>query len=253
MGNKWRKLKHNLLEARTHNHDTLATFGGAYSNHIYATAAAGQLFGFKTFGFIRGEEHSPLNPVLEFAASCKMKLFYIDREHYREKNLPKMEKFVLETCGRCYILPEGGSNALAVKGCEEIISEIKIDFDMICCAVGTGATFAGLVRSLKPGQKALGFSALKDGLFLKDEILKWLDASQAPSSWELNVDYHFGGYAKSQPQLYQFIQDFTARTNIPLDPVYTGKMMFGIYDLMKRQVLKRGSRVVAVHTGGYIS
>jgi 1-aminocyclopropane-1-carboxylate deaminase len=243
MGNKWRKLKYNLSFAREQGYDRLATFGGAYSNHIYATAAAGHIFGFKTFGFIRGEEHKPLNSVLEFATTCGMELTYIDRSAYRDKHSSGMESYVLERCGSCYILPEGGTNSLAVKGCEEIVQEISIDYDVMCCACGTGGTLAGLIRAISRPKIVLGFPALKNAEFLINDIRELVGpASEYSPQWS---------FAKSKPPLTAFMDKFTSRTGIPLDPIYTGKMLFGIYDLIERRLFKPGTRIVAIHTGGY--
>jgi 1-aminocyclopropane-1-carboxylate deaminase len=248
-GNKARKLKYNLLEARRQNHTRIATFGGAYSNHIRATALAGKLYGFQTFGFIRGEEERALNTVLQFAVACGMQLIPVDRSRYRDKSSAVMKQWIFDICGDCYLLPEGGTNALAVQGCAEIVPELDQDFDLICCAVGTGGTLAGIAQSLKPGQRAMGFSALKGGAFLRDDVTQWLEGAQ--SNWSICADYSFGGYAKTMPELLAFIADFTARTGVPLDPVYTGKMFFGIYDLIARGTFTRGTTIVAVHSGGY--
>ena len=255
MGNKARKLKYNLQAACTLGHTKLATFGGAYSNHIYATAAAGKIHGFDTFGFIRGEEHLPLNPVLAFATRGGMRLFYIDRDFYRQKNSAVMADYVRQRCGEVYVLPEGGSNALAVKGCMEIVPEIQTqlgsDCDVIAVAMGTGATLAGVIRSLKPTQRALGFSALKNGEFLKRDVVGWLDG-EIEADWSICSAYAGNGYAKTTPELLTFIDRFTQRTGIPLDPVYTGKMMFGLYDQIVRGDFARGATLVALHSGGYV-
>jgi len=255
-GNKWFKLKYNLEEAKRQGKTTLVTFGGAYSNHIVATAAAGKEFGFKTIGIIRGEElaspPTPLqkerggNPVLEFAKECGMELVFVSRKEYRNKSIPTLPDVTIDH----YILPEGGTNELAVKGCAEIIDLIDIPFDYICCAVGTGGTISGIISSLKTNQKAIGFSVLKGGEFLNAEIAKLLNGYLVSGEWALNSDYHFGGYAKKNAELLCFISEFRTKYNIPLDFVYTGKMMFGIFDLIKRDVFEKGKTIVAVHTGG---
>ena len=156
-GNKWYKLKFNIQEARNQGKDTLLTFGGAYSNHIYAVAAAGKIFNFKTIGIIRGEEHNPLNPTLSFAKGNGMKLYYLDRESYRKKNSPEICDKLTKKFGDFYLLPEGGTNRLAVKGCSEIIGKINLDYDYICCPCGTGGTLAGLITGLNGDKFALGF------------------------------------------------------------------------------------------------
>ncbi|MDG1849714.1 MAG: pyridoxal-phosphate dependent enzyme [Flavobacteriales bacterium] len=245
-GNKWRKLHYNLQYAKSINLKTLVTFGGAFSNHISATAAAGKEFGFKTIGVIRGEEYAPLNPTLHYAHSCGMELRYVDRSAYREKTTKHFEAKYLSDLEDYYLIPEGGTNTLAVKGCEEILSDVKFDFDVVCCACGTGGTVSGIINSLKPHQAALAFSSLKGANFLKDEIGKYVINSQ----WSLNLDYHFGGYAKVDRSLVDFINRFKLKHNISLDPVYTGKMMYGLWDLIENDYFRRGSTIIAIHTGG---
>ncbi len=243
-GNKCFKLKYNLEEARKQGKVKLATFGGAYSNHIISTAAAGKEFGFKTIGIIRGEELSETdNTVLQFAKDCGMELRFISREEYRTKNIST----IMHITGECYVLPEGGTNELAVKGCSEIIDLIDIPFDYVCSAVGTGGTIAGITSSLKVNQKAIGFPVLKGGEFLKNEIEKFLPLK---SNFELQTEYHFGGYAKKNEVLLNFISDFKSKHKIQLDFVYTGKMMFGVYDLIKKNYFQIGAKIVAIHTGG---
>ncbi len=251
-GNKWRKMKYNLEAAIQQNHDTLLTFGGAYSNHIYATAAAGKRLGFRTIGIIRGEAHKELNPTLQFASNCGMHLEYVDRATYRNKTETSFIKKLKNRYGRFYLLPEGGSSTLALRGCAEIIEEIDEDFDFICSACGTGGTLAGLISGLEPQHKAIGFSVLKGGDFLSDNIQNLLQQTNAKSStsWQIKTDYHFGGYAKTKPELWSFIEQFKKDFDIPLDGVYTGKMFYGLFDLIKKGYFPKGSRIIAVHTGG---
>jgi len=245
-GNKWRKLYYNIDAAKQKELNRLITFGGAYSNHIAATAAAGKEFGFKTLGFIRGEEQLPLNSTLSYAKDCGMEFRYLSRSDYRLKNDPAFLKSLLKNEKEYYLIPEGGTNKLAVKGCEEILTNLSIDFDYVCCACGTGGTISGLINSLKSSQKAIGFPALKGAHFLNEEIEKFTNNSQ----WELNLDYHFGGYAKAKPDLINFMNSFKAKHNITLDPVYTGKMLFGLWDLIEKDYFRAGSTIIAVHTGG---
>jgi len=251
-GNKWRKLKYNLIAAKEQGKNTLLTFGGAYSNHIAALAAAGKEYRFNTLGFIRGEEHLPLNPTLAFAAHCGMVLIYLNREAYRQKDSPEFLDSLRQQYPEAYILPEGGTNLLAVKGCTEIVNDINIPFDYIGCAVGTGGTLAGIIASLRGEKKVIGFPALKGGEFLSQDIQQLVKAytNREYSNWELQTQYHFGGYAKVKPELLQFIQDFKEQQHILLEPVYTGKMLFGIYDLIRQDYFKPGSRIIAIHTGG---
>lgn len=251
-GNKFRKLKYNLLAARGQNKDTLLTFGGAFSNHIAAVAAAGKIFGFKTIGIIRGDELAGdlsktflQNPTLQYAASKEMELKFISRDEYREKDNPLFIEGLLKEFGDFYLLPEGGTNSLAIKGCEEILDEKDAGFDFICCAVGTGGTISGIINASRPNQKVIGFPALK-GDFLKNEILKYT----SKTNWSLQQEYHFGGYGKINSALINFINDFQKKYHIPLDPVYTGKMFFGIFDLIQSSAFPQNSRILAIHTGG---
>ena len=246
-GNKLRKLKYNLLQAKADKNDTLLTFGGAFSNHVAAVAAAGKEFGFKTIGIIRGEElaGSELNPTLQFAKQEGMQLHFISRERYSNKSDPDFLKQLQNQFGLFYLLPEGGTNALAIRGCEEVLQPSDVDFDYICCAVGTGGTIAGIINRSAASQKILGFPALK-GDFLFDEIGKYA----VKSNWTLTGDYHFGGYGKVDETLIAFINEFNQQHSILFDPIYTGKMIFGVMDLMKQRYFAPGSKILAIHTGG---
>jgi 1-aminocyclopropane-1-carboxylate deaminase len=251
-GNKWRKLKYNLVSARKRGHQALLTFGGAYSNHIRATAAAGHLFGFTTIGVIRGEEHLPLNPSLDYAVRHGMQLTYLDRETYREKMSQEVVAMLHRQFGEFYLLPEGGSNADAVRGCAEIPGEIDRHFDLICCPCGTGGTLAGLARGLGTGERALGFSVLKGGgEFLTREVSRLQrEAFGAVSrNWSIECGFHFGGFAKRKPALDQFIADFDERHGLCLEWVYVAKMMYGIFALAEEGAFPAGTTIVALVTG----
>ena len=247
-GNKYRKLKYNLQKAQSENYKGILTFGGAFSNHIAATAAAGQALNIPTVGVIRGEELAlkiELNSTLNYAKSCGMHLEYVSRSDYKQKNDAAYLKLLLENFKNFYVIPEGGTNALAIKGCQEILSQEDLSFDIICCAVGTGGTIAGLINSSLPTQKIIGFPALKGG-FLNEDICKF--ATQ--SNWELWEAYHFGGYAKVDSKLITFMNDFKTTYKIPLDPVYTAKMMYGIFDAIQTGKIPKNAKVLAIHTGG---
>ncbi len=247
-GNKYRKLKYNLIEAKNKGSKTLLTFGGAYSNHIAAVASAGKTFGFETIGVIRGEELSDKehpNATLNFAKECGMQFKFVSREDYRNKTSKVFIDNLEKEFGTFYLIPEGGTNPLAIKGCEEILTDEDNDFDYICTAVGTGGTISGLINCSKPGQQVLGFSALK-GDFLQQDISKFV----TKANWEIIIDYHFGGYAKINEALISFINQFKSDHKIPLDPIYTGKMMFGIFDLIEKGFFPNESRILAIHTGG---
>ena len=247
-GNKFRKIKYNLLKTKELRHNTLITFGGAFSNHIAAVAYACQQENIQAIGIIRGEElkgkiHE--NPTLLFAQNCGMKFEFVTRETYRNK---ASECFIAELDAKYkkyYLLPEGGTNSLAIQGCEEILTPQDSNFDYICCAVGTGGTISGIINSLLPHQTVLGFPALK-GDFLKEEICKFANQK----NWKLINDYHFGGYAKVTEDLIDFINQFYKDTKIPLDPVYTGKMVFGVMDLIRKNYFPSGSKILLIHTGG---
>lgn len=247
-GNKYRKLKYNLIEAQNQEQHTLLTFGGAYSNHIAAVASAGKEFGFKTIGVIRGEElisKTSDNPTLSFAQDCGMQFKFVSRDTYRTKASNEFLNSLRTEFGSFYLIPEGGTNDLAVKGCEEILKDEDKKFDVICCSVGTGGTISGLIKASSIHQKIIGFPALK-GDFLQNDISKFA----AKSNCDLISDYHFGGYAKINNELVEFINRFKLEHSIPLDPIYTGKMMYGIFDLIKNNYFQKGTKILAIHTGG---
>lgn len=250
-GNKWFKLKYNLNEARALGCETLLTFGGAFSNHIYAVASAGKIFGFKTIGIIRGEAHETLNATLKHAQNCGMQLKYMDRTTYRRKNEPEVIDQLKAEFGECYVLPEGGTNILAIQGASEILNSAKESFDYYCIPVGTGGTMAGIISSLNNTGKVLGFSALK-GDFLKEEVKMLLTdyCDNKFHNWSINTEYHFGGYAKSSPELIRFIKEMDTELDLLLEPIYTAKMVYGVLDLIKKGHFPQGSKVLMMHTGG---
>lgn len=252
-GNKWRKLEFNIEQMRKEGKSGILTFGGAYSNHIYATAAAGQLMDFKTIGVIRGEETLPLNETLAFVKSAGMTLEYVSRSRYREKASLMAEYG--EKYPDFYLLPEGGSNSYALPGCAKVMDEIKTELgfspDYVCLACGTGGTMAGLISAGVMETTVLGFAVLK-GSFHGAEIKKLLafNEKEGEPEWEVFNHYHFGGYAKSKPELLEFIQDFYTQHQIQLECIYTGKMMYGVMDLIEKDFFPKGSRIVVIHTGG---
>lgn len=250
-GNKWRKLKYNLHEAQKLGNKKLLTFGGAYSNHIHAVAGAGKAYGFETIGIIRGEETLPLNDTLAYTQSCGMKLHYLDRDKYREKDKHKVKESLQNEFGPCYIIPEGGTNNLAIKGCAEIIDDLSDSYHQYCLPVGTGGTISGVIEGLKGSGNIIGFSSLK-GSFLTSEVDKLLSeySTNCYANWQINNDYHFGGYAKVKPALLQFMSGFEQRHDMLLDPVYTGKAMYGLYELIQNGNFDVGERILFIHTGG---
>jgi 1-aminocyclopropane-1-carboxylate deaminase len=247
-GNKFRKLKYNLLQAKKEKQATLLTFGGAFSNHIAATAYAGHENGFKTIGVIRGDElfnKINENTTLQFAQKCGMQLEFVSREDYRLKTETHFIEKLHQKWGDFYLVPEGGTNAFAIKGCEEILLDEDSKFDYICCAVGTGGTISGIINSALSHQTVLGFPALK-GDFLKDDIQKFTTQEH----WELITEYHFGGYGKVDAALISFINTSFATNKIPLDPIYTGKMAFGVIDLIQKKYFPKNAKILMIHTGG---
>lgn len=252
-GNKFRKLKYNLQQAKSENKKTLLTFGGAYSNHIVATAVAGAIEDFQTIGIIRGDELGEnlettlkSNTTLRKASEQGMKFVFVSREQYRDKYSSTFLSSLKKEYGDFYLIPEGGTNQLAINGCEEILTIEDEQFDYICSCVGTGGTISGLIKVSKNHQKVIGFPALK-GDFLKDDIKQLVPEKE---NWELMISYHFGGYGKYEEELIHFINEFKEQTKIPLDPIYTGKMMFGILEMIKNEEFPKGSKILAIHTGG---
>ena len=247
-GNKFRKLKYNLVQAEKEGHDTLLSFGGAFSNHIAAVARAGKEFGFRTIGIIRGEEleaNPQANPTLGRAIQDGMQLKFVSRKQYREKTESDFHVALYREYGRFYLLPEGGTNALAVKGCEEILKAEDERYDVICCSTATGGTLAGIINSSDNRQKVIGFPSLKAD-FIKKDICSFV----SKSNWYLEDGYHFGGYAKINETLVAFINNFHLVTGVPLDPVYTGKMFYGLLDMVRRKKFIPGTSILAIHSGG---
>jgi len=247
-GNKFFKLKYNFLEAKQQGFKKVLTFGGAYSNHIAATAYAAHLFGFASVAMIRGEElkHKALNHTLAMAQQLGMQLHFISRQQYREKTSPVFLEQLQQHYPEHYLIPEGGTNALAIQGCKEILTaEDRQNYDLICCAVGTGGTISGLIEASAEHQHILGFSALK-GDFLQHDVQQWI----SKSNWQINDAYCCGGYAKTTPELLQFMQSFEAEHNLPLEQVYTAKMMMGLMDLIQQNHFSPDTRILVMHTGG---
>lgn len=250
-GNKWRKLKYNLVEARDAGAATLLTFGGAYSNHIRAVAAAGELFGFATLGVIRGDELAsrPLNPSLRFAAERGMRLEFVDRGVYRGRDDPAYIAELKGAFGEFFLIPEGGSNPAAVRGCAELPGEIDVPYDVIAVACGTGGTLAGIAAGVRDGARALGVSVLK-GDFLAGQVadLQRRTYGEVRGDWAVETGFHCGGYARSTDELREFVRDFERRHGIVLDEIYVGKLLYGVTELAQRGHFAEGTRIVAVKT-----
>ncbi|MFE9647824.1 1-aminocyclopropane-1-carboxylate deaminase/D-cysteine desulfhydrase [Streptomyces sp. NPDC006365] len=251
VGNKWRKLAPNLSAAAGR---TVLTFGGAYSNHLRATAAAGRLLGLPTLGVIRGQElaERPLNPSLARCAADGMRLHFIDRSTYRHKTEPETLATILRETGAedAYVVPEGGSNSLAVRGCKALGEELRGHADVIALACGTGGTLAGLAAGLGPGQRALGIPVLRGG-FLDAEIrtLQHRAFGGPRGDWSLDDRFHCGGYARTTPELDAFAADFEQRHGLPVERIYVAKMLYGLLTLTEEEAFPRGTTLAAVITG----
>ena len=245
-GNKWRKLKYILKKARADNKTHLVTFGGAYSNHLLATAAAAAEFGFTSTGIVRGEQVD--NDTLFLCRLHGMKLLFTDRETYRDK--PGFFKRYFINDPDAFFIDEGGASPEGARGCSELIDELPGEYDHIFCACGTGTTAAGIINGITSHKLKTEFHAIpvfKNGDFIEQEISSLLIA---PVSYHLHTDYHFGGYGKVDIRLVEFIKKFVALTGIVIEPVYTGKMLYALYDLASNNYFKPGSCILAIHSGG---
>ncbi|WP_031435946.1 1-aminocyclopropane-1-carboxylate deaminase/D-cysteine desulfhydrase [Methylobacter tundripaludum] len=264
-GNKWRKLKYIFDHVLSLGTDTVISMGGAYSNHLHALAYAGKVLGLKTIGLVRGEQPETLTPTLQDMKKWGMELKFVSRAEYRQlrhykcwhaphqlpadlRHTHHPWRYLPGLKPRQYWLPEGGAQTLALKGVAELVAEIGIPYDTLCVPCGTGTTLAGIIEAVPEHVSVLGFAALKNAGFLTAEVAAML--SQSRNNWQINLDYHFGGFAKTNTELNAFIEDFELKTTIPLEPVYTGKMMYAIYDLIKKHYFRPGERIIAVHTGG---
>ena len=247
-GNKWRKLKYSLDHALSSGADTIISMGGAYSNHLHALAYAGKALELQTIGLIRGEQPEMLTPTLSDMKNWGMELKFVSRSDYR---LLRQYKGCHDLPGlkpQQYWLPEGGAQTLALKGVAELVNEIDVLYDILCAPCGTGATLAGIIDAVPGPVSVIGFAALKNAGFLQTDVASLLP--QPCTNWQINLDYHFGGFAKTNAELMAFIANFEFKTGIPLEPVYTGKMMYALYDLITKHTFKPGQRIIAVHTGG---
>jgi 1-aminocyclopropane-1-carboxylate deaminase len=262
-GNKFYKLFYNLHAAQKLGHTQLLSFGGAYSNHIYALAAAAKLYGFKSIGVIRGERPSQLSPTLLDAEAWGMQLHFVSRADYREKNAQELLGILNVRYGDFFEIPEGGANSYGVMGAKvlgaAIWQQVKSDYTAVCVACGTANTLAGLAAGLAQDEsskhlagRALGFSVLKGEGDLGAQVIHHQKAIDCETSnWRLMSGFHGGGYAKKLPDyLRQFMCDFERETHLKLDPVYTLKMCWGVAQLLAQNYWPRGSRLILVHTGG---
>lgn len=247
-GNKWWKLRDNLLAAQQAGHSLIVTFGGAYSNHIRATAAAANIHGLRSIGIIRGEKVR--NPSLDFASDHGMELYFISRTNYRSKIDEAFQRELHSKFGPHYLIPEGGTNELAIQACESWGGMLaKESFDQIYVPVGTGGTMAGLICGVGQKQQVVGVPVLRNDGFLEKDILRWVGDK---TNWKLLNDYHFGGYAKVNHELLAFCEQFEKEHHVPIEPVYTGKLMYALIDQLSKGLVDKGTRVLVIHTGGII-
>ncbi|MGC5036605.1 1-aminocyclopropane-1-carboxylate deaminase/D-cysteine desulfhydrase [Streptomyces sp. DT190] len=251
IGNKWRKLAPNLAAAAGR---TVVTFGGAWSNHLRATAAAGRLLGIPTIGVVRGDELAdrPLNPSLARCAADGMRLHFTDRSTYRRTSEPHVLSGLLRAADaeHAYVVPEGGSNAEAVRGCRELGAELRGRADVVAVACGTGGTLAGLAAGLAAGQRALGVPVLKGGFLTADTEALQRDAFGGPrGTWSMDDRFHFGGYARVPAELDAFAADFEQRHGLPVERLYVAKLLYGLVALAGEGAFPRGTTVAAVITG----
>ena len=250
-GNKWRKLKYSLNQALSLDKTTLISMGGAYSNHLHALAFVGKLLNLPTKAFIRGEKPAILNPTLEDLMEWGMELEFISRSDYRGLRNFKTYAALPDLKSHEYWIPEGGYLPLALQGVVELVTEIDIDYDVICVACGTGTTLAGIVNAVPKTAQVIGFAALKGADFLTEEVKSLLPEKIAlQKNWQINLDYHFGGFAKTTAQLLDFISRFEQQHGIALEPIYTGKMLFGLYQLIQQNYFQAGQKIIAIHSGG---
>jgi 1-aminocyclopropane-1-carboxylate deaminase len=253
-GNKWWKLLYNVQTAKENGFSALLTFGGAYSNHIYATASAAHISGLKAIGIIRGEEVLPLNPTLAFAKAMDMKLEFVSRENYKRKNEAAFVNELSIKYGPFYLIPEGGTNMMALRGCEEFAKKElnPIVFDTLILPVGTGGTIAGIACGLDKSRTIVGVSVLKNGVFLEEQVTELIHQYSGAryGNWSILTSYDHGGYAKVTKELLAFVNAMKSEHNLPLDHVYTGKLLYATMKEIELGNFKRGTTILALHTGG---
>ena len=248
-GNKWRKLKYILNHALQCQANTLISMGGAYSNHLHALAYTGRLLNIKTIAYIRGEQPKQFSPTLNDLVDWGMQLHFISRSEYRQLRQFKRHDSLPNLQRGQYWLPEGGATELALQGITELVTEINQPYDVLCVPCGTGTTCAGLIQAVNNKANVIGFSALKGADFLTADISKLLNNAQL-KHWHIELNYHFGGFAKTKPELLQFITDFQQQFQIECEPVYTGKLLYGLFELIKADYFTPHQKIIALHTGG---
>lgn len=248
-GNKYFKLLPNIELARARGHHTLLSFGGPWSNHLHALAAAGQRYGLRTIGVIRGEQGGPLTACLQDAVEWGMQLHFVSRRDFERRQDPGWHFELFEQFGPHHMIPEGGANRAGILGCQQLLPAHH-DYTHVVLACGTGATMAGVVSVCRV--PVTGIQVLKGKGYLQHQVALLLQQHglQGRCDWQVLDDWHGGGYARFSPQLLAFMQRFEADTGVPLDPVYSGKMMQAVVALIARDHFPQGSRLLAIHGGG---
>jgi 1-aminocyclopropane-1-carboxylate deaminase len=248
-GNKWRKLKYNLTRMQQLKKTELLTFGGAFSNHVHACAAAGQYFNIKTHAIIRGPHLDSNNPTLQFAKQCGMQLHAVTRLEYKQRNQADYLAELQTRFPNAYIVPEGGSNQFAIEGCKELAQSLP-EHHYLICPTGSGGTLAGLIEGSSLNTTVIGIAVLKQADYLRDEIKALSPRAALNNNWQLLTEFHDGGYGRFSPALWQFCQQMSAQQQLPLEPIYSGKMMFALWQLITQDYFAPGSKIIAIHTGG---
>ena len=248
-GNKWRKLKYNFQAASDEGFDKILSFGGVFSNHLHALSYACNYFGFGSIGVVRDTHLKKETPTLSFCKKNKMKLYYLDRNQYRQKKSIQTINLLRKKFGKFYLIPEGGNNLLGIKGCQEIFDEIDIDYDYLCSPVGTGCTAAGLIKGMKNNKKFIGFAPFTKTIEQSENIKNFCDF-QLYNNWELISDIHFGGFGKIDSNLIKFVRRFKSDFNMELDLIYTGKLFYSLFNMIKNDAFDKRTKILVIHTGG---
>ena len=248
-GNKWRKLKYNLLAMKEKQQDAFITFSGPFSNHLYAASMACKLFSLEGHVILRGPQLDEHNPTIRMAKACGLNLHVVDRATYRLRNDQQYLAQLQQRFHHCHLIPEGGSNQYALQGLGELASSLP-KTDYVMCAVGSGGTMAGLIDACPAQTSIIGVAVLKQAHYLIDEIKKLTPRAVSQNNWQLLLDHHHGGYGKFTPDLWQFCQMMRQKFYIPLEPIYTGKLFYALWQLLEQDFFKPGSHITAIHTGG---
>ncbi|RXE95831.1 1-aminocyclopropane-1-carboxylate deaminase/D-cysteine desulfhydrase [Pseudoalteromonas phenolica O-BC30] len=248
-GNKWRKLKYNLINMKSKGYDSFVTFGGAFSNHLYASAMACKTFNLTGHAIIRGPEIDESNPTIKMARACGMNLYAVNRKTYRSRHAPAYLQTLQTEFPNSFIIPEGGTNHAALRGVAELAASLP-QSDYVICATGSGGTVAGLAKGCTHNTQVIGIAVLKQAEYLNQEIAQLLTSTHSGAPWQLLTNHHYGGYGKFTDDVWAFCQFMHQAYKLPLEPVYTGKMLFAVWQLISQDYFPQGSRITAIHTGG---